>query len=206
MKYQGSALALLKQIDSKQPRTTPDPLNSFTNSQLSNTVQNNASGSYLLWRWFPFLYWIWISKVYWNRFSLWMGITERLTSVTNTKFELDIVDIDEMELAKQLTYFICESFFKIKVRSNQKRTIVKYVKFDFLWSWQPHELLGQVWNDLSQVAYLAPNVHATIRHFNYTSNFVTRSIVLETKLKNRRKIYKKFIKVAKVSHSLLCSV
>lgn len=98
-----------------------------------------------------------------------------ITPSESTNVQLNVLDIDEMELARQLTYLIGESFFRIKSQ----------------------ELLGQVWNDTAQVAYLAPNVHATIRHFNYTSNFVTRSIVLETKLKNRRKIYKKFIKVAK---------
>jgi hypothetical protein len=62
-----------------------------------------------------------------------MTIIERLTSIANTKFELDIVDIDEMELANQLTYLISESFFKIKVRGRKTiKTIVKNVKFDYL--------------------------------------------------------------------------
>jgi hypothetical protein len=54
-----------------------------------------------------------------------------------------------------------------------------------------------VWNNPLQ-HLLAPNIVATVRHFNSVSSVIASALVLELKLKTRRKLYKKFVKVAKV--------
>jgi hypothetical protein len=85
-----------------------------------------------------------------------------------------LLNWDELVLAQQLTLMISKHFLRIK----------------------SHELLGQVWNNPLQ-HLLAPNIVATVKHFNTVSSVIASALVLEVKLKTRRKLYKKFVKLAK---------
>eukprot|EP01104_Vermistella_antarctica_P014558 TRINITY_DN460_c0_g3_i1.p1 TRINITY_DN460_c0_g3~~TRINITY_DN460_c0_g3_i1.p1 ORF type:complete len:1428 (+),score=393.76 TRINITY_DN460_c0_g3_i1:424-4707(+) len=91
------------------------------------------------------------------------------TMSTNTS----LIHIDELELARQLTVKVALSFSKLKQT----------------------EFFNQCWSKV-RTQYRCPNVMALIDHFNDTAAMVPSAIIDERKLKDRVKLYNKFIMVA----------
>lgn len=90
---------------------------------------------------------------------------------------LDFYDIDDEELARQLTLIEFEIFVNIK----------------------PSELLNQSWNK-PKLRHRAPNVTALIERFNRVSVWCATMIVSEIRLKNRVRAVNKFLRITKVRH------
>uniref|UniRef100_A0A6B2L1F7 Ras-GEF domain-containing protein n=1 Tax=Arcella intermedia TaxID=1963864 RepID=A0A6B2L1F7_9EUKA len=84
---------------------------------------------------------------------------------------VSLMDIDTMELARQLTYIEEKMFFSI----------------------QPHELINQAWTRKDNST---PNVSKFIARFNDVSYWVQTEILVETRKKERAKIIEKFIDLA----------
>jgi len=87
--------------------------------------------------------------------------------------DLSWVDIDEEEIARQLTL----------------------IEFGIFQAIQPSELLNQAWSR-PRLRHRSPNVLKMIHRFNDFSLFVASSIVKQDKVKNRAKIMAKFIRIA----------
>eukprot|EP01132_Coremiostelium_polycephalum_P007586 gene7586-9327_t len=85
--------------------------------------------------------------------------------------EISLLDMDEMEIARQLSLMLFPMFEKIETS----------------------ELINQKW---CKNPALAPNITDVITFFNKVSNWVSYSIVNESKLRNRSFIFSKFIKIA----------
>lgn len=88
---------------------------------------------------------------------------------------LSLMDINDEELARQLTLMEFETFRAIR----------------------PSELLNQVWNKPKQ-RHRAPNVVKMIRRFNEISNWVATSIVGSEKIRQRVKVMTKFLRLADI--------
>ena len=86
--------------------------------------------------------------------------------------QLQWVDIDEEEIARQLTLIEFKSYTAIK----------------------PLELLNQAWNN-AKYKHRSPNVLQLIARFNAISLWVTRTIMAEEKIKVRARMMQKFIKL-----------
>eukprot|EP00297_Palpitomonas_bilix_P023714 CAMPEP_0113894482 /NCGR_PEP_ID=MMETSP0780_2-20120614/16752_1 /TAXON_ID=652834 /ORGANISM="Palpitomonas bilix" /LENGTH=629 /DNA_ID=CAMNT_0000885047 /DNA_START=31 /DNA_END=1920 /DNA_ORIENTATION=- /assembly_acc=CAM_ASM_000599 len=86
---------------------------------------------------------------------------------------LSIFDINEEEIARQLTLIDFKIFSSIK----------------------PVELLNQAWNK-PKLKHRAPNVLAMISRFNGVSNWVARAVVEKEKLKDRVQVLTKLVTIA----------
>ncbi|KAJ5076989.1 ras guanine nucleotide exchange factor i-related [Anaeramoeba ignava] len=86
---------------------------------------------------------------------------------------LSIFDVDEEEIARQMTLIDFQLYTKI----------------------EPTELLNQSWNK-SKYKHKAPNVLAFIQRFNDVSLWVATSVVRQDSLKSRMGVIVKFIKIA----------
>ncbi|KYR00579.1 Ras guanine nucleotide exchange factor [Tieghemostelium lacteum] len=93
---------------------------------------------------------------------------------------LDIFDIDEEEIARQLTLIDFEIFSSIK----------------------PTELLNQSWNK-PKLKHRSPNVLALIGRFNEISQWTASSILSYSRVKDRTRIMTKFVRIAEYSHRAL---
>lgn len=86
---------------------------------------------------------------------------------------LKLSDVDEEEIARQLTLIEFPIFARI----------------------QPSELLNQAWSQ-KHLKHRAPYVTAMITRFNVVSNWVAHSILKMEKLRDRVRMYTRFIKIA----------
>ena len=100
-----------------------------------------------------------------------------LISSRLTLDSFNLMDVDETELARQLTL----------------------IDFDKFKSIQPRECLNQNWSRaLAIKSVLAPNILAMISQFNKVSLWVEIQILKQKELKMRAKYFEKFIKIAEV--------
>jgi hypothetical protein len=104
-------------------------------------------------------------------------LARTLTSppVVVPKGELIFANLDEIELARQLTLWEYEAYCVIK----------------------PRECLNQGWNKLTKQED-SPNIVNMIRRSNSVTLWVATEIIKEEKLQKRAMILKKFIKIAEV--------
>lgn len=86
--------------------------------------------------------------------------------------ELELVDIDALEVARQITLIDSELFRAI----------------------QPYEFLGQAWLGPNKDV-LAPNIGKMTRRFNRTSQWVKTQILAETEFKERVAVARKLLTV-----------
>eukprot|EP01090_Pellita_catalonica_P015814 TRINITY_DN4362_c0_g1_i1.p1 TRINITY_DN4362_c0_g1~~TRINITY_DN4362_c0_g1_i1.p1 ORF type:complete len:588 (-),score=80.76 TRINITY_DN4362_c0_g1_i1:368-2131(-) len=86
---------------------------------------------------------------------------------------LTMMDIDELEIARQLTLIEFETFSAIK----------------------PSELRNQSWNKAKH-RHRAPSVLKMISRFNDISGWVASTIMNEAKIRNRSRVMTKFIRIA----------
>jgi len=86
---------------------------------------------------------------------------------------LSFIDLDEAEIARQLTL----------------------IEFDFFSVIQPSELLNQAWNK-PKLRHRASNVLSMINRTNEVSGWVSTMILQEERLRQRAKMWTKFIKIA----------
>jgi len=117
------------------------------------------------------------------------------------------MDVDEEELARQITLLEFDIFARIKVRKIFLcRFIISVTLFRFesflyppqgltLFVSQSSELLGQSWNK-PKTKHKSPNVLQMIARFNHLSLWVGTQIVLQEKIKPRAKVLAKLIAVA----------
>eukprot|EP01128_Nolandella_sp_AFSM9_P001128 TRINITY_DN1123_c2_g5_i1.p1 TRINITY_DN1123_c2_g5~~TRINITY_DN1123_c2_g5_i1.p1 ORF type:complete len:664 (-),score=149.08 TRINITY_DN1123_c2_g5_i1:283-2274(-) len=87
--------------------------------------------------------------------------------------DLDVMSIDAKELARQLTLIEFHLFHRIR----------------------PSEFLNQSWSK-PKLKHRSPNLLAMIEHFNNLSTWVSSMILSPIRLKNRVKVWRKFIHVA----------
>eukprot|EP00761_Pharyngomonas_kirbyi_P009972 gb/GECH01009990.1/.p1 GENE.gb/GECH01009990.1/~~gb/GECH01009990.1/.p1 ORF type:complete len:854 (+),score=250.42 gb/GECH01009990.1/:1-2562(+) len=87
--------------------------------------------------------------------------------------KLDIFDIDELEIARQLTI----------------------VEHDLFREIQPSELLNQAWNK-PKIRHRSPHVYQMIQRFNKVSEWVSTQIVTPRYIRERKARMLKFIKIA----------
>eukprot|EP01098_Paradermamoeba_levis_P016727 TRINITY_DN9231_c0_g1_i1.p1 TRINITY_DN9231_c0_g1~~TRINITY_DN9231_c0_g1_i1.p1 ORF type:complete len:652 (-),score=199.83 TRINITY_DN9231_c0_g1_i1:128-2083(-) len=92
---------------------------------------------------------------------------------------LTLFDVDEEEIARQLTL----------------------VEFEIYSSIKASELLNQSWNK-PKLKHRSPNVLQMIARFNDLSNWVTATILKEERLKSRARMWAKLIKIAEHCHNL----
>jgi hypothetical protein len=92
---------------------------------------------------------------------------------------LALADVDEEEVARQLTVQEWKLFTKIK----------------------PVELQSQAWSK-PKLKHRAPNVLAMIGHFNALSNWVSLTIVSCERLRERAKVMARFIEIARALRGL----
>ncbi|EGG19007.1 Ras guanine nucleotide exchange factor [Cavenderia fasciculata] len=85
---------------------------------------------------------------------------------------LDILDVDDEEIARQLTLIDFEMFAAIK----------------------PSELLNQSWNK-PKLRHRSPNVLALISRFNEISSWTASMILNHDKVKDRARVMAKFVKI-----------
>lgn len=89
---------------------------------------------------------------------------------------LEFIDLDETEIARQLTIIEFELFANI----------------------QPTELLNQAWNK-PKLKHRASNVLAMINRSNEVSGWVAAMILKQEKLRTRARMWIKFVKIAEVN-------
>eukprot|EP00761_Pharyngomonas_kirbyi_P000502 gb/GECH01000502.1/.p1 GENE.gb/GECH01000502.1/~~gb/GECH01000502.1/.p1 ORF type:complete len:780 (+),score=147.68 gb/GECH01000502.1/:1-2340(+) len=87
--------------------------------------------------------------------------------------KIDLSQIDELEIARQLTLMDQKIFFRIK----------------------PWELLNQSWNK-KHLKHRSPNVVAMSKRFNETSVWAATNIVIPETLRERKRMYTKFIRIS----------
>lgn len=96
-------------------------------------------------------------------------------SIVPKKTNFEFMDIDPIEVARQMTLIDSEYFRSIR----------------------PYECMGQPWNKPNATT-VAPNITKMIHRFNQVSNWVTTQIVQGEKAKGRSEVLQRMITVAQV--------
>jgi hypothetical protein len=103
---------------------------------------------------------------------------------------MSMLDVDEEEIARQLTLVDFAIFSSIKVF----RRLVAPLLSNTL---QPTEFLNQAWN-MPKLKQRSPNIICALQHFSYISVWVSNTILKTERVKERARIMAKFIRVVEV--------